>query len=185
MHADDHLDDYVRDTTLVSLKREDVDDMTDYGFVVGASTGFVALHYVSNRYDLDGYIVVRRGDITSLRTDFKRRALITRALEHKQLAPEAPTWLDLGSMRGLVRSVQDHEPLVVIHRELLFPDECEIGRVRIDSDQTYSLLWMDTEAQWDPDHRVFRYADITKVGFAGEYERTLAEVAGPPPEGSM
>ena len=184
MELSRQLDHLVRETVLVALLRGEFDSSPQYGFLVGSNSELIALHCVSDRYDLDGYRIFLRRDLTSVEPRFARRKLISKALELKQLKPAVLPWLDLTSMRNLIASIEDHESLVVIHRERLSPNECEIGRVRIDSDQTYSLFWITTEAEWELDNRVFRYSDITQLEFGGEYERTLAMVGGPPPEGA-
>jgi hypothetical protein len=55
--------------------------------------------------------------------------------------------------------------------------ECEMGRVRIATEDTYVLEWLDPDARWDIDDRPFKYADVTRIDFDGEYERTLLRVA--------
>ncbi len=172
------------DQELVSIIRDQIDETEWYGYVVAESDDFLAIQSVSDRYDLDGYRVFRCSDIDEIDEDFDRKDLVARAMEIKNLEPQPIPWLRLASMRELVLSVQDAEPLVVIEREIVCPDECEIGRVRLDSDGTYSLLWMTTNAEWERDDRVFRYEDITQVSFGGEYEQTLAQLAGAWPSDS-
>ena len=166
---------------LVSVFRDGLDESEWFGYVVAEGDDFLALHSVSDRYDLDGYRVFRNSDIEDVDDDFERRDLVLRAMELKNLEPQPIRWLSLESIRDLVLSIQEREPLVVIEREIVCPDECEIGRVRLDSDSTYSLLCMTTEAEWERDDRIFHYEDITQVSFGGEYERTLAQLAGPWP----
>jgi len=163
---------------LVSIFRENLDETEWFGYVVAENEDFLAIHCVSDRYDLDGYRVFRCSDIDELEDDFDRRDLVERAMEIKNLEPQSVPWLRLSSVRELFYSIQEEEPLVVIEREIVCPDECEIGRVRLDSDGTYSLLWMTTEAEWERDDRIFHYEDITQVSFGGEYEKTLAQLAG-------
>jgi hypothetical protein len=164
---------------LVSIFREQLDETEWFGYVVGEGEDFLAIQCVSDRYDLDGYRVFRSADIDDVDDDFERKDLVERAMEIKQLEPRRIPWLQLTSARELVLSILEVEPLVVIEREVVCPEECEIGRVRLDSDGTYSLLWMTTNAEWERDDRVFRYDDITQVSFGGEYETTLARLAGP------
>ena len=182
MKLDRQVDEIASANALVALLRDEFDSSPQYGFVVGSSPEFVALHFVSDRYDFDGYRIYLRRDLTSIESNFKRRKLISRVLGLKRRSPAILPWLDLSSMRNLIASIQAHESLVVIHRERALPDECEIGRIRVDSEQAYSLLWITPEAEWELDNRVFRYSDVTQVGFGGEYERTLAMVRGHPPQ---
>lgn len=166
---------------LVSLYRDQLDETEWFGYVVAESDDYLAIHCVSDRYDLDGYRVFRASDIEDIDVDFDRRELIERAMELKGLAPIAVPWLRLDSVRELIDSIQENEPIVVVEREIVCPDECEVGRVHTHDDDTYSLLWMTTTAEWEDDDRQFRFDDITQVSFGGEYERTLALLAGPAP----
>ena len=162
---------------LVRLRRERFDRSPWYGFAVLESEQLLVVHAVSDRYDLDGYHAFRRLDITSLDDTFERRDLIERALRLKQLRPERPPTPSAIDMRTLLEAVQAEYGLVTIYREAIHPDECEIGRIRISSDETYVLHWLDTEARWSVDDRPFRFRDVTRVDFGGEYERTLLAVA--------
>ena len=166
------------DFELVSIFREQLDETEWFGYVVAENEAFLVIHSVSDRYDLDGYRVFRSSDIDDVDDDFDRKELVLRAMEIKDLEPQPVPWLRLASIRELVFSVQATQPVVVIEREIICPEECEIGRVRLDSEGTYSLLWMTTNAEWERDDRVFRYDDITQVSFGGEYETTLAQLAG-------
>ena len=166
---------------LVSLFREEIDETEWFGYVVAENDDFLAIHSVSDRYDLDGYRIFRTEDLDEIDDEFERKDLVLRAMEFKNLEPQTIPWLSLDSIREMVLSIQAEEPLLVIEREIVSPEECEIGRVRLDSDSTYSLLWMTTQAEWERDDRVFHYEDITQISFGGEYERTLAQLAGPWP----
>jgi len=167
---------------LVSLFREQFDQTEWFGYVVAESSDFLAIHCVSDRYDLDGYRVFRLEDIEDVDDDFDRRELIDRAMAMKGLEPQPIPWLTLTSIPEMILSIQDNEPVVVIEREIASPDECEVGRIRPESAETYSLLWMTTMAEWETDDQLYRYADITQVSFGGEYEQTLAQLAGPWPK---
>lgn len=167
---------------LVSLFREPFDETEWFGYVVAENADFLAIHCVSDRYDLDGYRVFRQADIDEIDEDFERRDLIGRAMAMKGLDPKPIPWLGLDSLPEMLRSIQEHEPVLVLERELASPDECEVGRIRPETPETYSLLWMTTMAEWEYDDQTYRYDEITQVSFGGEYEQTLARLAGPWPQ---
>jgi hypothetical protein len=152
------------------------DDTPLRGFVVSASPVLALLHLVSDRIDFDGYAAIRIGDITDVDLAFRKKGFCMKALELKQLVPRTPDGVSLADVPSLVRSVQERYPLVVIHREIAAPDECEIGRIRLASASTYALSLISPEATWVEDGRSYRFEDVTRVGFDGEYENTLALV---------
>ena len=67
--------------------------------------------------------------------------------------------------------------ILVIGRELIHDDEVEVGTIRMNSDDTYVLRYMTTNAEWVIDDRPFRYRDVTRLEFGAEYEQTLLAVA--------
>jgi len=136
------------------------------------------LHRIDDNIRLDGYEVLRRKDITAVETKFGKKEFLERAAELKHFAPRKPEGVDLSSIPGLLTTAQEHFPLLVIHRELVAPSECEIGRLKMSSDGAYVLNWISPEATWEPDARRFQFEDVTRVGFGAEYEMTLALVAG-------
>lgn len=147
------------------------------GFVVGTSPTFLLLHVLSNRLDLDGYEALRMADVTSIDQEFDRKSLFLDALRLKGLSPMPLGGIDLTDARSVLRSGQERFELVVIHREIVAPDECEIGRIKLASDTTYAMKWISPNGTWEDDGTKYRYSDITRVGFDGEYENTLLMVA--------
>ena len=163
---------------LLRLRRDRFDDSPWYGYMVSESDELLVLQVVSDRYDLlDGYRVLRRSDVSSLEETFERADLIERALRLKGLRPSAPKVIALTSMRAMMEAIQCEYGLLTIQREEVTSDECEIGQVRISSEDTYVLRWLGPEARWEVDDRPFRYRDVTRLEFGGEYERTLLMVA--------
>jgi len=162
---------------LVSLLRDEFDESPWYGYVVLESTHLVVLHRVSDRYGLDGYCAFRREDVSDITRDFERSDLISRALRLKGQSPLVPEGIDASSLRTLMESVERKYGVLVLSRERSAPGEIEVGAVRMSSEHSYVLHWLDTEASWSPDDRAFKYADVTYIEFGGEYETTLLQVA--------
>lgn len=162
---------------LVSLLRDKFDASPWYGFVVGSSHDLVVFHRVSDAYALDGYVVFRKVDITAQADDFSKRPLVEDALHLKRQAPQDPGPLDLSSVRALMESAQRLFPALVIHRERIDAGECEVGTVRMASEDSYVLRRLTSAADWENDDRPFSFRDVTLVQFGGEYEETLALVA--------
>ncbi|WP_340115238.1 hypothetical protein [Pelagibius sp. 7325] len=138
------------------------------------------LQRLSDRIDLDGYEVLRVEDVTSIDVEFDRAAFYKKALQAKAIKPSFPSEVVLTDMRNLLSSVNDKFSLVVIEREERVPDECEIGRIKLLTDEKYALKWLSPEARWEDDLRTYETKDVTRVTFGGEYENTLALVADLP-----
>lgn len=165
--------------TLVQVTRHRLEraPARSVGYVVGLGSELVMLHRLSDRIDLDGFEILRLRDVTAFREDFAERAFYTYALEMKREEARAPTGVDLTDIASAVRSVDESQSLVVIHREVLAPDEAAVGKVRATLSSGVRLHWMTPTAEWAEDETLYRYASITRIEFGGEYEETLAAVA--------
>ena len=82
-------------------------------------------------------------------------------------------------MTVVLRSVNEKYPVIVIEREALYPDECEIRRLREITEAEYSLKSLSPCGQWHDVNDANKLDDITRVTFDGQYENTLAAVADP------
>jgi hypothetical protein len=162
---------------LVEVTRDVEDEIPYQGFLVVESDHLVVLHRVSDRFDLDGYCAFRREDIRAIHVSFEKVELLRRALRIKDLQPITPMGLDATSMRSLMETAQAAFGLVVVARERIHLDEVEVGTIRMTSDDTYVLRFMNVNAEWENDDRPFRYRDVTRLEFGGEYEQTLLAVA--------
>ncbi|MFS8069005.1 MAG: hypothetical protein ACMG6S_21805 [Byssovorax sp.] len=165
---------------LVRIARLRLEEKTAFsvGYLVGVGERFILLHHLDDGFDLDGYQALRIKHITGLETDFSRKAFYERALELKHESARAPERIVLDSAPELLRSIDERFPLLVIHREAIYLDECEVGRIRALFKKQYLLHWINPNATWEVDNRYFRYADVTRVEFAGRYLGTLALVSG-------
>lgn len=167
-----------RSLVRVGRRRLDPEGASSVGHLVGVGRRFILLHRLDDGLDLDGYEALRIKHITSLETEFARKPFYERVLALKQQGARAPEGIDLDSAAGLLRSVDERFPLLVIHREARYPGECEVGRLRASLGKKYLLHWMTPEATWEVDDRRFRHADVTRVEFGSRYEGTLALVSG-------
>lgn len=155
----------------------DGDDCFDRGYVVDATESYALLHVVDDRIELDGYVVLRIEDITEVTCEFASLKFIEKALAIRRMQPERPALVDLTSMESVLRSIDEHFPLLVVHREEVSDDECWIGSLDTVSDKTFTFNAMDPEANWNGAKR-FRFEEVTRVEFDGGYETALAQVAG-------
>ena len=153
------------------------DDQPWHGFVVAESPALVVIHRVSDRFDLDGYCAFPREAVKGTTRFFAKLDLLERALRLKNQLPVVPHRLDASSMRRLMESAQGTFGVLVVEREAVNPGSVEVGTIRLNSDETYFLRWLDAKARWQDDDRPFRYRDVTRLEFGSEYEQTLLAVA--------
>ncbi|ACL02264.1 conserved hypothetical protein [Desulfatibacillum aliphaticivorans] len=184
---DEHLTELINALTqakkrriLVQIGRQDLDgeDFLFHGFILDFSREHVLIQLISDRFDLDGYEVLRTENITLLDSEFEHRRFLERALGIRGMRPIPLEGIDLKDTRSMFRSVEKQFPLLVIHREWDSDGECEVGRIKMAADEFYTLKALSPTAEWVDDDKVYRYSDVTRVCFGGDYETTLARVAG-------
>jgi hypothetical protein len=161
---------------LIEIRRRG-EDFARRGFLVGEGSSLLAIHQVNDSYRLDGYCVMRRDAILSVKRRFRKRSLIQAALRLKKQEPKPLASLTLHSMRAAAETAQELCGVLVIHREKVQPGEVEVGALRLTTESTYVLRWLSTLAKWEADDRRFRYRDITLLEFGTEYDQTLLAVA--------
>ena len=159
---------------IVTIFRDSIDpEVTSEGFVVAMSKELVLIHRLDDSVRLDGYEVLRASDISDISTDFRRKRFLEAACRLKGSIASCPEGISLDGMSALLRTAQASFPLLVIERELATPGECEIGRVRLVTERTYTLDLVTIEARWREPSEHHEVAEITRVGFGAEYESTL------------
>ena len=148
------------------------------GVPIAVGDVWVVLVRIDDRIAPAGFDALRVDDIRVVRETFRGRSFYIRGLRARRYSIPALPDLDLGSTAGLLRSVSRFFSLLVLSREGLSPDTVDVGVLARASGRTSSLRLIRPNAQWIRGHSVYQNADITRVGFGGEYEETLAAVAG-------
>ena len=162
---------------LVEFDRGDLNDGgCTGGYVLDYSDDWTLLQFVSRDIFIDGYLVIRNDTIRRYRLFDDHKAMVHRALRKLKQFPASPGKMDLTDANTVVQSANALFPLVVIHRELRWKDECHIGGIAAVTSKTITISSIDPGAEYDGPYRI-RSADITQVGFDGQYERALWAVA--------
>lgn len=148
------------------------------GLVLDVDRDWVLLHKL-NDLRLDGWSAVRLDTVRKI-TGPGNGLATRRALKlHGERAQ--PVDADLSSTAKLVRSLARVAPLLALHYEESWPDECSIGRpVRL-TKKAVHLLDVTPRATWDAESRRFTFRELTRIDFGGHYETTLHALAGEPP----
>lgn len=167
---------------IVKLWRKSLDPDALEGYIVGLSPDFVLMHVMDDDIFLNGYAIVRVQDITQVEDKLKFADFYKQALKLRGYAPKPPRGIRLNSTAAILESVNQHYPLVTVHRERFFRNECSIGRIENLTEKTVVLQWLTPAARWDGYSPRYRLSSITKIDFDGLYEDALARVAGIQPE---
>jgi hypothetical protein len=167
-----------RYTQLVECYRGNLedDDIADIGYVVDASDEFLMLQLVDDRISLNGYSLLRISDITKLDTDVTHARFIEKALEIRKKCVKQPVLVDLTDISTILKSIDQHFPLMALHKESVDPDTCWVGSIDSIGDKTVTLNEMSPDAKWNGTKRL-NIDEITRIDFDGGYETALALVA--------
>jgi hypothetical protein len=148
------------------------------GVPVAIGKQWVVLARMDDAIRFDGFDALRLEDLTMVDRTFPRRSFYLGALGAKRCRMASIPGLDLTNARTLLESVKTWYSLVVVDREVGEWDGADIGRVLRFSSKSFTLQLLSPDAEWDRDPQRIDLADVTRVGFGGEYEETLAAVAG-------
>ena len=167
-----------RSRRVVEIWRRPIDRDPLRGVVLDVARDLALLHRLSDAIHLDGYAALRIGDVSLVDARPRYGAFYDRALALRRENPRLPKGIDLNGMDLAIASAGRLFPLVTIHRELISPDTCSIGKVHIVTEKSVMLRWLNPSAKWNGTSPRYRLADITLLEFGGEYEDALAHVAG-------
>lgn len=150
------------------------------GIPVSIGTKWIVLVRLDDAICLDGFDALRISDVTEVNTRFRRSTFYLSGLRSQRARIPALPKLDLRSTKSLLKSAQRWFALLTIDREKANPGAAEVGRVGRVSAREYAMQLIAPDAKWVPGWQRYATNDITRIGFGGAYEETLARVAEVP-----
>ena len=149
------------------------------GYVRNVGREFFLMSIVSDGCRFDGFQAIRLRDVRRLKPH-RWSAFVESALKaRRERRPRKPK-VSVASLSALLSTAGRRFPLVSIHRERHYPNECQIGRVIRVARGRVSLLLIDPGARWDDSTASYALREITRVDFGGTYEDALYRVGGDP-----
>ena len=161
---------------IVEFDRGKLDPHSLRGFVLAYSETLTLLNVLTDDYFLNGYTVIRNQDVVSYSAYDSPDYFLNRAVQLKGIKPKRAPKVNISDWPLLLKTANQLFPLITIHREVISADVCHIGTIQSMRVKTFSLFEIDADAEWEREHR-YRFADVTKVDFAGGYEDALWRVA--------
>lgn len=165
---------------LVTFVRNEIENPGQHliGVPVAVGSRWAILARMDDAIRLDGFDALRLSDLTEVRRNFPRRHFYLRGLALKRLRTPGADRYQADSTRSLLRSAQRSHALVTIDRELSADEGADVGSIVAFGSAACSIRLLSPSGTWRAGRTRLRYRDITRVGFGGEYEETLALVAG-------
>ena len=171
----DELRRFAQQRSLISIRREAVDENKIQGFVLGSSDRLVLLQYVYD-FNLDGLMVLRTADISEVvrsKTDeFQERLLADEGLLSRIPFDYS---IDLSSWRSAIAGLSGMHPLLILECELLQEPEFAVGRILEIGTEEVALKYFTGAANWFDEPVRLRYDDITacqaNTNYVNVYQR--------------
>jgi len=162
--------------TLVELCRRPKVQEQIAGFVIDFSDKLILLHRLDwNTFRLDGYTILRDVDVHQKRFFSRSTCWQVKAAKKWKLRPQ-PVSINLTNWETAAKDIHSLYPLLTVHREIRFANECWIGLPLEVSPRDFVLDNLDPNAEWTGPYSM-KTADITRIDFNGGYENALASGA--------
>ena len=162
---------------LLSIRRDDIEDATVYGFCVGAGPHWFVLGILNDEYRPNGFQCMRFQDVSSIEYPPKRAKFIKRAIAYWNDATSDFPNINLQSTRSILETVEQYFELVTLHPEISDPDVCFVGVPESVNDIDVSLKTISPNAVWDDEPMELLLDDITRIDFGARYEEVLSALS--------
>lgn len=140
---------FALDQSLVSIRRDSIDEHSIQGFVLAVTDELLLIQYVYD-FHLDGLMVLRTQDVSNIKCDatnkFQKDLLISEQL--LQRVPFEKSF-DLSSWRSILSHLAKQYKLVIVEDELAQEPEFIIGRLHSVSNSLVSVKYFSGTGDWD------------------------------------
>lgn len=165
--------------TPVQLHRSVEPEEVLQGVVLALSDKRVLLAGLREGAYLNGYQVLRVHDLVDVEPETRFRSFLQR---HHTWPPAHPAVdLELSDLRSIITAGASVAGVVSIYREAKRPGTVLIGAPIEWTKKSLWLLPITPQCSWKDHMDQIKLKDITQVGFGGDYETAVLEVAGPMP----
>jgi len=160
---------------LLEYQRAVLGSEIEKGFVVGIGRKWVLIHVLDRGVRLNGYHAIRERDISRARlsTDkFHARFLVL-----SNQSGVTPDGIALDRTRDLLRTATKRARIVGVNTE--YDDESirYIGAATDFGNRRFAIKGVSTKAKWESsDRRNYRYSEVSRIDFDGDYLRALLAV---------
>lgn len=164
---------HLSDRSMVSLRRDEIDENCLQGFILGYSDGLTLIQHI---YDFhhDGLSVVNTPDITSIDstdTDKLHRLMLAEEGLIPGIGPfdDAP----LSAWKDLLGYFAPTNPIVILESEQPEDEVFLIGRIARLTENEAHIHHFNGAGEWEPDPRKMSYEYITRfqvfTNYANKY----------------
>jgi hypothetical protein len=146
------------------------------GFVIGDSPFFLLLKRVTDDFLLNGFVVIPKMLIKSLKP-IEDDNVFMRAARLLKLRATRQTLIGLKSWYSLIKSSQQSYGVLVVYQTEKKTNSCLLGVPTIIGKRNMKVRLIDCDGAFEQKITTLSYQGIKKIEFGGMYESTLLRLA--------
>jgi hypothetical protein len=163
---------------IVEFDRKPFDKHKIFGFVLDFNNDFTLIHlFDRDWFKTDGYCIFQNKSVKKFRVYDKEDCFLNEVIKIKGLEPKPVPEISIESWSTILQTVNDNFDLVVVESELIYKNQCNIGRLEKLGKKGFTLKEINTDASWDDSSEKYKFKDLTKVCFSRAYENMLWEIS--------
>lgn len=173
------LREFLETSTPVQLRRAVEPEEVLQGVALELSEDWVLLAGLREGAYLDGYQLLRVKDLVDVVPETRFLPFLQRLRPWPPARPAVD--LELSDLRSIITAGAAAAEVVSVSRETKRPGTVLIGAPIEWTKKTLWLLPITPQCRWEQHLVQVKLKDVTQVGFGGDYEAAVLDVAGPVP----
>jgi hypothetical protein len=170
------IDEIIERKLLVEFNRKPLEKSSLFGFVLACNDDFsLVQEFDRDSFVLDGYCIFRNKSVKKYSVYDDENYFLNEVISLKKIEPKPVENISIESWLEVLRSVGENFSLIMIEREKIDNEACNIGKLQKIKKKSFVLEEIDSCAEWSGAYE-YKFKDLTKVGFDGFYENTLSFV---------
>lgn len=170
------IDEIIKRKLLIEFNRKPLEKPSLFGFVPACNDEFSLVQkFDRDSFVLNGYCVFRNKSVKKYSVYDDENYFLNEVISLKKIEPKPVENISIESWAEVLRSVGENFSLVIIEREKVDNEACNIGRLQKIKKKSFVLEEIDSSAEWCGAYE-YKFKNLTKVGFDGSYANTLSFV---------
>ncbi len=171
------IDEIIKRKLLIEFNRKPLETSSLFGFVLACNDDFsLVQEFNRDSFVLDGYCVFRNNSVKKYSVYDNENYFLNEVISLKKIEPKPVLNISIENWAEVLKSVSENFSLIMIEREKIDNEACNIGKLQKIKKKSFVLEEIDSCAEWAGSYN-YKFKDLTKVGFDGLYENTLFFVA--------
>ncbi|MFA5385856.1 MAG: hypothetical protein WC364_14580 [Eubacteriales bacterium] len=159
---------------VVCVNRNEIDSDLLFCIPLIIEQNFLLAHYLYD-FNLDGYIIVRIKDITSVKSDEKESYIMSILKNESIYYTKEPPIIRLNNMKIIFTDLKNLNKIVIIESESIQNGDFYIGKIMEIKRSSLVFLSFNELGEWDEETKEIMYKDITMIKFDDNYSTIFSK----------